>query len=222
LSILILLFLCYNTVKAEAFPFTASGFESAANGMSFPNNMNPLAIGLQLGAASNLATRYLALPEDENAVPNTNPAGSPRLPSSCVQGRFRDDEDIDPDNEEGCSCLKRAYKELDDRRLNLERLRIIYAHAMKKIKAGIAFGDGASAVHGVSALAWQSQKMIILQKSIPALNKAYDDKYAEMISALEENLLEINRCETLLGYENWYSQAGFIYYQFMADKYKRN
>ena len=190
--------------------------------MSFPNDLNPLALGLQLGDISNLATRYLALPEDENAVANPNPAGSPRLPSSCIQGAFRDDEAINPDDEEGCSCLKNAYKELDDRRLNLERLRIIYSHAMKKINAGISFGDGASAVHGVSALAWQSQKMIILKESIPTLNKSYDDKYAEMIEALEENLLEIDRCENLLGYENWYSQAGFIYYQFMADKYKRN
>ncbi|MBT8185927.1 MAG: hypothetical protein KJN76_13875, partial [Eudoraea sp.] len=125
-------------------------------------------------------------------------------------------------NDEACNCLDRAYIELDKRRLNLERLRIIYSHSMKKIKAGIAFGDNVSGVHGVSGLAWQSQKMIILKESIPTLNKAYDDKYAEMIEALEENLLEIDRCEKLLGYENWYNHAGFIYYQFMADKYKRN
>lgn len=125
-------------------------------------------------------------------------------------------------NEEACNCLDRAYIELDKRRLNLERLRIIYSHSMKKINAGIAFGDNVSGVHGVSGLAWQSQKMIILKESIPTLNKAYDDKYAEMIEALEENLLEIDRCERLLGYENWYNHAGFIYYQFMADKYKRN
>ncbi|MEP2277945.1 hypothetical protein [Maribacter sp.] len=125
-------------------------------------------------------------------------------------------------NNEGCNCLDRAYIELDKRRLNLERLRIIYSHSMKKIKAGIAFGDNVSGVHGVSGLAWQSQKMIILKESIPTLNKAYDDKYAEMIEALEENLKEIDRCEAMLGYENWYNHAGFIYYQFMADKYKRN
>lgn len=125
-------------------------------------------------------------------------------------------------NNEACNCLDRAYIELDKRRLNLERLRIIYSHSMKKINAGIAFGDNVSGVHGVSGLAWQSQKMIILKESIPTLNKAYDDKYAEMIEALEENLLEIDRCERLLDYENWYNHAGFIYYQFMADKYKRN
>jgi len=123
---------------------------------------------------------------------------------------------------EGCDCLKKAYKDLNKRRLNLEKLRIIYSHAMKKINAGIAFGDGVSAVHGVSALIWQKQKFIILKESIPTLNKAYDDKYAEMIEALEENLREIERCEALLGYKNWYNHAGFIYYAFMADKYKRN
>ena len=126
------------------------------------------------------------------------------------------------EQDEGCDCLEKAYAELNQRRLNLEKLRIIFAHAMKKINAGIAFGDGVSAVHGVSALIWQKQKFIILKESIPTLNNAYDDKYAEMISALEENLREIDRCEAILGYENWYNHAGFIYYQFMADKYKRN
>lgn len=126
------------------------------------------------------------------------------------------------ENEAGCACLEKEYDNLNNRRLNLERLRVIYAHAMKKINAGIAFGDNVSGVHGVSGLAWQSQKMIILTKSIPTLNKAYDDKYAEMIHALEENLRAIENCESMLGYDNWYNHAGFIYFQFMADKYKRN
>ncbi|WP_282178951.1 hypothetical protein [Maribacter stanieri] len=125
------------------------------------------------------------------------------------------------DNEAGCACLEKEYTNLNNRRLNLERLRVIYSHAMKKINAGIAFGDNVSGVHGVSGLAWQSQKMIILTKSIPTLNKAYDDKYAEMIHALEENLRAIENCESMLGYDNWYNHAGFIYFQFMADKYKR-
>jgi hypothetical protein len=126
------------------------------------------------------------------------------------------------DNEAGCACLEKEYDNLNNRRLNLERLRVIFAHAMKKINAGMAFGDNVSGVHGVSGLVWQSQKMIILTKSIPTLNKAYDDKYAEMIHALEENLRAIENCEAMLGYDNWYNHAGFIYYQFMADKYKRN
>lgn len=125
------------------------------------------------------------------------------------------------DNEAGCACLEKEYTNLNNRRLNLERLRVIYSHAMKKINAGIAFGDNVSGVHGVSGLAWQSQKMIILTESIPTLNKAYDDKYAQMIHALEENLRAIENCESMLGYDNWYNHAGFIYFQFMADKYKR-
>ncbi len=124
--------------------------------------------------------------------------------------------------EAGCACLDLAYRDLNRRRLNLERLRVIFAHAMKKINAGISFGDNVSGVHGVSGLAWQSQKMIILKESIPTLNRAYDSKYAEMIQALEENLRKIEECEVMLGNENWYNHAGFIYYQFMADKYKRN
>jgi len=130
--------------------------------------------------------------------------------------------DPEQDRRDGCDCLKREYGNLNFRRVNLEKLRIVYAHAMKKINAGIAFGDGVSAVHGVSALVWQKQKMIILKESIPTLNKAYDDKYAEMMEALEKNLKKIDQCEALLGYTDWYHHSGFIYFQFMMDKYKRN
>lgn len=124
-------------------------------------------------------------------------------------------------NEEGCICLENAYAELNERRINLEKLRIIFTHSMTKINAGIAFGDNVSGVHGVSGLAWQSQKMIILTESIPTLNRAYDSKYMEMMESLEINLREIERCEAILGYENWYNHSGFIYFSFMADKYKR-
>lgn len=166
-------------------------------------------------------------PSDEDSRPD--PSGGPGLPSSCIPpiaGNAQEppQESIrnrDPKTD-GCACLQVTYMDLNRRRLNLERLRIIYKHAMKKINAGIAIGDNVSGVHGVSGLAWQSQKMIILKESIPTLNKAYDDKYAEMIQSLEENLRKIEECETMLGNENWYNQAGFIYYQFMADKYKRN
>lgn len=215
LSILLFLFLGQQYVCANASPSSSGVFEAAS---SLVNNADGVLEFFQNAqTVGNEIQRQLS-PSDGDSSPQVHPAGGPRLPSSCLPQNI---EYTDP-NESNCACLDLAYRDLNQRRLNLERLRIVYAHAMKKINAGIAFGDNVSGIHGVSGLAWQSQKMIILKKSIPTLNKAYDDKYAEMIHTLEENLRKIEECEANLGYENWYNIAGFIYYQFMADKYKRN
>ena len=52
--------------------------------------------------------------------------------------------------------------------------------------------------------------------------KSYDNKYKEFDVKLNSILHEIDRCEEKLGFEDWYSKIGFIYYNFMSDKYKRN
>lgn len=226
LSILVCFFLGQQLVLADADFSNASDFNivldyaynHADTALTFMENAN---------SVSNEIQRQLS-PSDSESRPQVDPAGGPRLPSSCYAVASMDSRTPRPTqadrglNSEGCTCLDRAYMDLNKSRLNLERLRIIYAHAMKKINAGIAFGDNVSGVHGVSGLVWQSQKMIILRESIPTLNRAYDDKYAEMIQALEERLRKIEECEVMMGNENWYSNAGFIYYTFMADKYKRN
>lgn len=215
ISILLFFFLGQQYVSADASPSSSGVFEAVSGLVNDADGVLEFFENAQ--TVSNEIQRRLS-PSDDESSPRVDPAGGPRLPSSCLpQNIGRMDA-----NESNCACLDSAYRDLNRRRLNLERLRIIYAHAMKKINAGIAFGDSVSGIHGVSGLAWQSQKMIILKKSIPNLNKAYDDKYAEMIHALEENLRDIEECEANLGNENWYSNAGFIYYQFMADKYKRN
>ena len=201
----------FNTVLRYA-------YENAGDVQTFMERANSVSneIQRQLGSS------------DNDARPQMNPRGGPRLPSSCLNSdpgavdQNEDSYDSRLFTSAGCQCLADAYEVLDRRRLNLERLRIIYSSAMEKINAGIAFGDDVSAVHGVSGLVWQSQKMIILKESIPNLNKAYDDKYLEMMEALEEILQKIGDCESQLGFEDWYNMAGFIYYQFMVDKYKRN
>ncbi len=122
--------------------------------------------------------------------------------------------------EEACACLKEAYKLLDRRRFNLEKLRVISSRIKRQTDYAIKFGDDVSVIHGVSGLTWQAEKKGILA-SLRSFNKTYDNKYEMMIEDLHEILIEIDRCETLLGFENWYSTHGFIYYTFIKDKYKR-
>ncbi|RZV66309.1 MAG: hypothetical protein EX254_03965 [Flavobacteriaceae bacterium] len=224
LSIIVCFIAGQQTMSAQA-SASSSGLFEAVSGLA--NDADGIAEFFE--SAQNASDQLPELLGNDGEAADVSTAGGPRLPSSCIPPNVGSTEEDPPENirnrdprVDGCACLDVAYRNLNRRRLNLERLRIIFKHSMKKINAGIAFGDNVSGVHGVSGLAWQSQKMIILKESIPTLNKAYDDKYAEMIQALEENLKQIDECESMFGYEDWYNKAGFIYWQFMADKYKRN
>ncbi len=146
---------------------------------------------------------------DRDYEPRGVPEGQPEVPSSC-EGR--------PECQE---CFIAAKTDLDSTRHRLERLRAIYSSTMSDTKAKIAFADGASAVHGVSALAWQKYKMDITQ-SVKGLKHAYDNKYAELITQLHTDLQGLSHCEaTIMQTPDWYDRFGFIYYQFMKDRYKR-
>ena len=122
------------------------------------------------------------------------------------------------DKSEGCDCLERAYKELQENRYTLEKLLKIGQHTKKVTDFGISFGDNYSGIHGVSGLAWQTERAKVI-KSIEKFDKTYDNKYKELIDKLYNTLIWIDDCEKQLGYENWYSHSGFIYYEFMKARY---
>ena len=122
---------------------------------------------------------------------------------------------------EGCECLKNAYVDLEKRRYNLEQLRIIAARIDRYTDEKISYGDDVASVHAIVGLKWQSVKKGIL-KSMNSFNGTYETKYRFMIEDLHKILLKIDKCEAQLGFENWYSNSGFIYYSFMKDRYKRN
>ncbi len=130
------------------------------------------------------------------------------------------DDNDSAEKREGCDCLKKAYQRLDDRRYLFEKLRVITARIDRVTDFGLAFGDDVSGVHGVSGLVWQTKRLEIV-KSMQKFDVTYEKKYQEMIKDLYDILKEIDRCEALLGFENWYSSSGFIYYTFIKDRYKR-
>lgn len=147
-------------------------------------------------------------PQDAEAEPQA-PPGEPEVPSSCGE------------SEECGSCFDAAHARLNGNREALERLRILSNRTKKDVDSKIAFGDGASAVHGVSALAWQKER-IAINRQMETFYRSVDRKYVELIGKVQESLLDLGRCEWEQFEEpDWYDRFGFIYYQFLADHYKR-
>ena len=124
-----------------------------------------------------------------------------------------------PDNQKkDCSCLAKPYADLKKQQQSLEKLLKIGQHTKKVTDYGISFGDNFSGVHGVSGLVWQKQRAKVL-KSIDQFDVTYKNKYRELIEKLYKVLIKIDECEKKLGYDNWYNQWGFIYYEFMRERY---
>lgn len=171
-------------------------------------------------------------PEDSGNEPSA-PAGQPSVPSACaavdggVVNGGRRSHKPGAARASGASghpcevCYTKAIDALDSTRTRLEKLRAIYSSTYKSAKAQMAFADSVSGVHGVSGLAWQTQKIKVLQ-SVKNLDKAYDAKYAELMQALLKDLQQYSECEeTVMKVPSWYDRFGFVYYQFMKDHYKR-
>jgi hypothetical protein len=153
---------------------------------------------------------YKALsPHDAGLKVDVSPKGMPRVPSKCAESA-------------GCgSCFAKGQADLKQLRFSLEKLRAIGSWTDKFTKKSIAFGDSVSGVHGVAGLGWQPERARI-QESYDQFGKAYDAKYEELIGDLEASLRQIGQCEAKhFNTPDWYDRYGFIYYTFMADRYRR-
>ena len=144
-----------------------------------------------------------------NCATVANPAGTPRIPSFC-EGNVN------------CkACYADARTQFNEVRGTFEQLRIIYSCNKRAIDAAIKFGDSASGVHGVTGMAWQAIKLDI-ESSVTKMKKAYDDKYLELSERLHDSMIEIATCEAYYGEPDWYDRFGYVYFEFMQDKYKRS
>lgn len=149
------------------------------------------------------------LTEEDEGYDPVEPPGGPKLPSTCK------------DNDQCAECFEKPYADLQSVRVRFEKLRILYQSTKKELGDAIAFGDGASNVHGISAMAWSREKEKI-RASEKRFEAAYDAKYEELLGVLQEALQGIASCEeSVFGEEAWYDRFGFIYHQFMADRYRR-
>lgn len=148
---------------------------------------------------------YVGLGDCINSVP---PPGMPRVPSFCT-------------TDECGTCFSSARAEFNETRYTFERLKTIYTCTKTFTDRAIAFGDNVSGVHGVSGLAWQSEKRKI-EKSVKNLQKTYDKKYLELLDKMKQSLMELNQCEASHGIPDWYDRFGYMYYEFTAMNYRRS
>ena len=146
--------------------------------------------------------------DDKGYDPEPDPAGQPKLPSLCKD---------DPKCQQ---CFAKPYADLESVRIRFEKLRRVGASTKKMIADAVAFGDGASSIHGIAALAWakEKQKIRVSEKNF---DLTFDAKYHELLGTLEAALHGIASCEQqVFGTEAWYDRFGFIFYQYMADRYQ--
>lgn len=142
-------------------------------------------------------------------APDFATGGGAMMPSTC-------------DGNAACSqCFNGAVSELNFVRRILGRLQCIYNNTKNFTQSAIAFGDNVSGIHGVTGLAWQNARGGIVD-SYNHFKQTYDQKYAGLMASLQRALMTIDNCERQFGLTDWYQRFGFIYFEFMKDKYKRN
>jgi hypothetical protein len=122
-------------------------------------------------------------------------------------------------NTQCSSCFEKAVGDLNFMRLQLGRLSCIYNNTKSYTQSALSFGDNVSGIHGMTGLAWQSQRPGIVQ-AMESMKNACKEKYAGMMTSLEKALKDIDACEARYGLPDWYQRFGFIYYEFMKEKYK--
>lgn len=149
------------------------------------------------------------------------PPGMPAIPSFCAEEEEGATSTVSDSRGDCARCFVEARAEFEKVRYNLEQLRVIYKCTKDFSKKAIAFGDNTSGIHAVSGLAWQAQKVKI-EASVKDMEKAYDLKYTELIGKLQESLFELAVCEEQFGTRDWYDRYGYMFYEFVKEKYKRS
>ncbi len=148
-------------------------------------------------------------PGDSQFDPDYAPPGSPQIPSACAG------------SEQCNACYEKAVKDINFYRFSLDKGRGIANNALQYSKKAIAFGDTGSQTMGVGGLAWTHKAKPEIEKSVAKLRKTYQSKYTEWIAGLQTSLQALGKCEEEFFKErDWYNRFGYIYYSFMADRYK--
>ena len=148
-------------------------------------------------------------PDDRQFDPDYSPPGSPEIPSACAE------------SEECNACYEKAVKDINFYRFSLDKGRGIANGTLQYAKKAIAFGDTASGSFGVGGLAWSLDAKPEIEKAVAKLRKTYNAKYGEWMEGLDKSLHDLGQCEEEhFGERDWYARFGYIYYSFMADRYK--
>jgi hypothetical protein len=143
-----------------------------------------------------------------DCAPDFGASGQAMMPSTCS-------------NNQACGqCYESAVGELNFIRRQLGRLSCIYSNTKRFNESALAFGDNMSGIHAVTGAAWQSARGEIVA-AFESFKHTYDNKYTDMMGSLQQALQRVSTCEMQYGLPDWYQRFGFIYFEFMKDKYKR-
>jgi hypothetical protein len=146
---------------------------------------------------------------DSQFDPDYTPPGSPQIPSACAG------------SEQCNACYEKAVKDINFYRFSLDKGRGITNNALQYAKKAMAFGDTASGSMGVGGLAWTHKAKPQIEQAAAKIRKTYQGKYTEWISGMQTSLQALGKCEEEFFKErDWYNRFGYIYYSFMADRYK--
>lgn len=141
--------------------------------------------------------------------PDFNESSNTRMSNQCAP-------------ESACQdCFTDAREKMNFFRKQLARLNCIYQNTKNFTNSAVAFGDGASGMHAMTAIAWRRERVKIMA-SMTQLKQTYDTRYIEFIQGLKSALMEFDNCENKFGQGDWYQKSGFIYYEMMKERYKRN
>jgi hypothetical protein len=151
------------------------------------------------------ATRAL---DNNECQPDFTTSAQAMMPTHCASGS------------ECYNCYRSAVDELSFVRRILARLWCIYSNTKNFNERAIAFGDNTSGVHAINGLAWQYAKADIVG-AYNHFKQTYDTKYTGLMGTLDKALHDISNCEAQYGQPDWYQRYGFIYFEFMKEKYKR-
>ncbi len=117
-------------------------------------------------------------------------------------------------------CFEVTIDRLNFYRQQLARLRCIYNNTKTYKDNALAVGDNLSGIHAMAGVAWQRSRAMILG-NFQNTQRIYDTKSQEFISGLYETLGNLSACMSTIGENNWYEKSGFIYFEFMKERYKR-
>lgn len=147
--------------------------------------------------------------DNNECVPDFSTPAEAMMPTGCA-------------GNEGCAgCYRESINRLNTVRKSLARMRCIYTNTKKFTDAAISFGDNVSGIHGVMGIAWQNERRGI-EQSLRDFEATYDNKYKALMESMQVALNGINACEAKYGMRDWYQRFGFLYFEMMKEKYKRD
>jgi hypothetical protein len=161
-----------------------------------------------MNSAAELHESLDALSSSE-CVPDFNETSNTRMSYQCAPAS------------ECQECFTNARMKMDFFRRQLARLNCIYQDTKNFTTNAIALGDNMSGIHAMAGMAWQNERSKI-NANFTKLKRTYDTRYLEFIKGLKDALMEFDACENKYGQGDWFQKTGFIYFEMMKERYKRN